>query len=174
MDVEMVAKNIQLIIAPVVMISSCAILLGGLLGRYAAVNDRLRAMARERLELWHTGTDSDSFRTERLQEIDRQIPDLLGRHRLIHHSVLSVFSAILVFVLSMFALAFGASMQAAWIAMTVLVMFLLGLAALLLGIGLAAMEVRSSHLAVRYEVERVASLGQQPAPGATRMAGTHI
>src|SRR4051812_48031474 len=82
MDVEMVAKNLQLIIAPVVMISSCALLLTGLLGRYAAVNDRLRAMARERLDLWHSDIDGDGFKTERLHQIDQQIPDLLRRHRM--------------------------------------------------------------------------------------------
>jgi len=174
MDVEMVAKNIQLIIAPVVMISSCALLLTGLLGRYAAVNDRLRAMARERLDLWHSGTDGDGFKTERLHQIDQQIPDLLRRHRMIHHSVLSVYSATLVFIVSMFVLAVGAGTQASWAATAVLVVFLAGLAALLLGIGLAALEIRDSHLAVRYEVERVASLGQQAAPGATPVAGTNI
>src|SRR5689334_1681673 len=107
MDVEMVARNIQLIIAPVVMISSCAILLTGLLGRYAAVNDRLRAMARERLEIWHSGARDAPFQVERLCEIDTQMPDLLRRHRLIHHAVLSVFCAILVFVSSMFIIAFA-------------------------------------------------------------------
>ena len=38
MTVEMTAQIIQLILAPVVMITSCALVLGGLLGRYAAVN----------------------------------------------------------------------------------------------------------------------------------------
>jgi hypothetical protein len=54
MSAEMVARTIQLIIAPVVMVTTCSILLGGLLSHYAALNDRLRGMARE-LNLKHSG-----------------------------------------------------------------------------------------------------------------------
>ena len=107
MDIEMVARNIQLILAPVVMVTSCAILLGGLLGRYAAINDRLRAMNRERLDLWYAGATQDAFHMERLREIDAQMPDLLRRHKFVHNSVLAIFAAILIFVASMFVIAFA-------------------------------------------------------------------
>ena len=49
MNAEMVARIIQLILAPVVMISACAILESGLLGHYASINARLRNMTHERL-----------------------------------------------------------------------------------------------------------------------------
>jgi len=51
MNTEMVTRIIQTIIAPVVMVNACAILLGGLVSHSNAINDRLRAMARERIEM---------------------------------------------------------------------------------------------------------------------------
>ncbi len=49
MNLDMVARTIQLVLAPVVMVTTAALILNGVLGRYSAVNDRLRVMALERL-----------------------------------------------------------------------------------------------------------------------------
>jgi len=164
MTVEMTAQIIQLILAPVVMITSCALVLGGLLGRYAAVNDRMRAMARERLELLRNGSGASQvtveFRSERLQEIDAQVPDLLSRHKLLHHSVLTVYIAILFFVFSMFVIALAAVSGSAWLATLVLIIFLCGTAGLLVAVLLAIVEVRSSHRSVEYEIRHVSALGK--------------
>ena len=54
MSAENVTRTIQLILAPVVMITACALLLNGLLSRYDALNARLRIMGRERLDLLRT------------------------------------------------------------------------------------------------------------------------
>src|SRR3954454_3663589 len=103
MNVETVARSIQLILAPVVMVTACAILLQGLVARYNALHDRLRAISRERLDLHYAGPGEDLERIgERIREIDHQIPDLLQRHRLIQNSVLCVYSAVMVFIASMF------------------------------------------------------------------------
>src|SRR5579859_706139 len=51
MSVEAITRMIQLILAPVVLVSACAIFVGGLLSHYEAINARMRSMARERLEL---------------------------------------------------------------------------------------------------------------------------
>jgi hypothetical protein len=51
----MVAQTIQFIIAPVVMVSTCAIVLGSLLGRYAFLNERLRTLAQEHWNLQQDG-----------------------------------------------------------------------------------------------------------------------
>jgi hypothetical protein len=53
LNAETITHTIQFILAPVVMVSSCAILVGGMLSRYAELKDRLRALARERLDLLH-------------------------------------------------------------------------------------------------------------------------
>jgi Protein of unknown function (DUF2721) len=108
MSIQTVAGTIQIIIAPVVMIMACAILLGGMQAQFAAINDRLRAMARERLELLRTPDGGLSnvaslvgaYAIERLCEIDAQMPRLLRRHQLVHNAVLTLYCAVLVFVLT--------------------------------------------------------------------------
>jgi hypothetical protein len=161
MNVEMTTRIIQLILAPVVMITSCSLVLSGLLGRYAAVNDRMRAMARERLDLLHSpSATTEKYATERLQEIDMQIPDLLNRHRLLHHSVLVVYIAILLFVVSMFVIALAAVWDSVWLSAAVLIVFVGGTTALFIGVLIAIVEVRSSHRAVEYEIRRVSELSK--------------
>lgn len=47
MNAEMIARSIQIILAPVVMITACSIFLSVLHAWYQTINDRLRSMARE-------------------------------------------------------------------------------------------------------------------------------
>lgn len=167
MNIVTVARTIQLIVAPVVMVTSCALVLNGLLQRYGAINDRLRDMARERFDLLRTGggdlasfTPKDPFVAERLQQIDTQMPLLLRRHKQIHDAVLTVYSAILVLVLCMFVIALAAILNAPWIALAALIIFLAGTSILLLGLLITMNEVRASHTAVEYEAQRVLYLGK--------------
>ena len=159
MDTQMIGQIIQLIVAPVVMITSCALVLNGLLTRYGAINDRLRLMTHERLDLLRAG-QSDRWNEERLSEIDRQIPDLLHRHKQVHDSVLLTYCSIFLFLLTMLAIA-GLVGGAAWLASAVMVLFLGALLALMLAVAIAVREIYRSHLALRYEVERVAKLNPQ-------------
>lgn len=155
MNAEMVTRIIQEIIAPVVMVTSCSILLGGLLSHYAAINDRLRAIARERFELLRAAPSPlDPLTGERLGEFKVQVPDLLHRHRLMEDAVLAVFTAIGVFVLDMFVIAVFAVAPVDWIGTGVLAVFLIGTAILLFGVAITAFEIRLSHRAVRFEAER--------------------
>jgi hypothetical protein len=168
MSVELIARTIQFILAPVVMITSCAILVNGFLTRYAEVNDRMRSLARERLELLRgadgslstaTGTVG-AFKSERLAEIDAQLPGLLRRHELLHRAVLAIYLAILIFVLSMLTIALASAPNSATLATAALVVFIMGTLALLAGVALISVEVRLSNAAVRYEVVRVMRLGK--------------
>jgi hypothetical protein len=157
----MVARTIQLIIAPVVMVTTCSIMLGGLLGHYAAINDRLRGMSRERLDLLRKGMDmTDAITAERFQEIDTQVPELIHRHKLVRNAVLAVYCAILVFVVDMFVIAISTVTDIAWITGAVLIVFLAGTATLLLGVLMMAVEIRSSHRTVEFEAQRVLALGK--------------
>jgi hypothetical protein len=169
MTAETIARTIQLILAPVVMVSACAILTGGILSHYAAINDRLRALTRERLELLR-GPDGalsvalatgDAFKQERLGEIDRQLPELARRLELVHHALLAVYGAILIFVLSMFVIALAALGGSAALAGAALVVFLVGTAVMLTGVLLVALEIRRSNDAIQYEVHRVMQVGMQ-------------
>lgn len=155
-----VAKTIQLIIAPVVLITACAIIQGGVLGRFMYVGQRMRSLANERLELLHTGKMENAFSLERLQEIDRQIPLLKQRHRLLQKAVLLIYSAVSVFLVTMFVIALSVASNAGGVAAITLLCFLLGTCLLLVGVIFAGQEIRMSHHAICYEIDRISSLSR--------------
>ena len=113
MSPEAIGRTIQLILAPVVMFSACSVFVGGVLNHYTSVGDRIRALTRERLGLLRTGKSALS--RERLDEIDTQLPELLHRHRLIHHALLAVYTSIGILVLTMCVIALTATIPAEWV-----------------------------------------------------------
>jgi hypothetical protein len=163
----MVAQTIQLILAPVVMVTACAITLNGLLPRYGQINDRLRGLTRERLDLLRAvgpeatepAAAAGSVAAERIAVIDRQAPDLLRRHRRVHDAVLTLFAAMIVFVATMFVIALAAAADSPALATVALLLFLAGTAVVLAGVVVASLEVGASHRALQFEVERALSLG---------------
>ncbi len=164
MNAEMVARTIELIVAPAVMVSACAILQGGLLGHYAAINDRLRSLTREHLELLGA-RDQDEVRaagyhSERLEEINVVLPDLLQRHKLARDAILFIYGAICAFVVNMVLIAVAVASASSWIAVLTLVMFIAATLVLLWGLLMVAVEIRMSHRAVQFEVERMLRLNQ--------------
>jgi len=169
MDAATVVRTIGLIIAPVVMISSCALIVNGWLARYESISNRMRVMSQERLGLLRTpeGTlsrvhaESTTSTTERLFEIDAQLPKLLRRHELLHNAVLTGYTAILVFVASMVVIAASAETNSVRTAIAALLLFLAGTLVLLLSVLIATIEVRRSHREVSYEVHRVLNLGEE-------------
>lgn len=166
MTIQFVAAIIQLIIAPAVMVTACGIILTSYLARYAAINDRLRLMARERLELLReilsrcsqSPSEPDALVIERINQIDTQVPELLGRHRQLRDVILTVYGAIGFFVASMIVIAAAAMTGIGWIAQVALGVFLVGLAALLAAVLLSSIELSISHRALEYELRRVLEL----------------
>jgi hypothetical protein len=166
--VASIIQTIQLIIAPAVMVTACAILLAGIQSRYATVNDRLRLLARERLELFRRDDDSrlappapaNAYAVERLTEIDAQVPVLLRRHRVIRDSLVLIYLAVAIFLLCMLTIAAAAALQPPLFAAIALGLFLLATASLLAGVVLTTAEVWLSHQAIQYEVDRVMNLGR--------------
>jgi pilus assembly protein TadC len=162
----MIGRTIQLILAPVVMISACSIFVGGVLGHYTALNDGMRGLTRERLDLVRSlramrAGPSDDVRAlalERVKEIDVQLPDLLRRHRLVHHAVLALYAAILVLIVTMCVIALTATVSADWVAALVIAFFVAGVLAMLVGVLLITVEIRTSQQTLSYEVQQVISL----------------
>jgi Protein of unknown function (DUF2721) len=162
---EAVARTIQLILAPVVMISSAAVILNGLLAHYGEVNARVRAMNRERFDLAHllaSGSADQQLVDERLAEIDHQVPDLLERHRIIHDAMLAVYYSIVILVSSMFVVAAAALVDQPWLAAGVLLLLLLGTAVLLYGVVLTTQEIRRSRRSIVYEAGRAGRFDHHP------------
>jgi hypothetical protein len=161
-DIQTAGKTIQLILAPVVMVTACGILLTGMLAHYEAINDRIRALTSERLglALLTPPRDHDSLAQERLIEIDHEVPMLIQRHRLVHHAILLGNSAVVVLVFSMFVIGAAAVANSDALGTIALFIFLSGTATLMVGAVFMAVEVRSSHAAVAYEAMRVLELAR--------------
>jgi Protein of unknown function (DUF2721) len=160
MTLEMIAKTMQFILAPTVLVNACAVLLGGLLAHYAAINLRLRGMSRERLErLRDVGSGhADTLTLERLSEIDAQLPELLQRHRLVRDALLFVYAGASCCVLSMLLIATANALESRVVSTLALLVFLTGTALALLGLLVVSLEIRRSHNALEFEVSRVSGI----------------
>ncbi len=160
MTIDAIVRTISLILAPVVMITSCAILSNGILTRYESISARMRAMHRERLELLqglgHTtnnGKPTVGFSTQRIHEIEVQLPQLLQRHKLIHNAVLAENVSIVLFVISMFIIALAVLTNSPLTAIAALFIFLIGTGTLLVGVIITAVELSRSQREVAYEIQ---------------------
>jgi hypothetical protein len=154
---------IQFILAPVVMVTACGLILNSLGGRYSAVTNRLRLLSHERFELLQKPNASEAyfdFNQERIQQIEAQLPDLLCHHRALHHSILRIYIAIVLFLASMFILAGAALTQWPILEIIALITFLLGIGFLFLGVVLMALDFRQSHQVTENEVKRMCNLSK--------------
>jgi hypothetical protein len=160
MDIETTAKTIQLIIAPAVMVTACGVLLTGMIGHYEAINDRIRSLAAERLDLalLVPFAGHEHRAEERLGEIDHQLPMLLHRHQQVHNAILLSYGAVTVLVASMFVIAAAALAHSSILGTVALFVLLGGTAALLAGGWFMATEIRRSHTSVAFEAARVSAL----------------
>jgi len=130
------------------------------LAHYASINDRIRALAAERLGLVLMAPTEghEALARERLTEIDHQVPMLIDRHRLVHHGILLAYTAVVVLVVSMFVIGAAALADSSVLGTIALFVFLAGTAFLMVGAGFVAVEVRGSHATVAYEAMRVVAL----------------
>jgi Protein of unknown function (DUF2721) len=157
---------VQAMVAPVVLITAAALLTGALLAMYGTVNDRMRAMSHERLDIL-TGADGTLLLAaevpasgrERLTQIDAQLPMLLRRHRLLHDAVLLIFASVAVLVLSVIAIGIAVTNRSGGFGTAALVLVLVGTTTLLTGLLFAARSIMISMDAIHYEVDRALSLG---------------
>jgi hypothetical protein len=78
-------------VAPVVLITTGVLMANGILATYTTINDRVRTLKRDRL---------DTPGGDKLQEIERQLPPMTRRARLLLSAVLVIFGGITLLVLS--------------------------------------------------------------------------
>jgi uncharacterized protein DUF2721 len=153
-------------VAPVVLLTVGGVLSNGLITIYSDINNRMREMTRERLEIRRGPAgqllDEDSVAAidrERLHEIDVQLPMMLRRHRLTGLSVLTIYVAIAVFGLSIVVIAVAVSTHDEIAARVALGLVVAGTIIMLLGLAVAATSVARSADAITYAVERTTKPG---------------
>jgi hypothetical protein len=90
---------------------------------------------------------------------------MLYRHRLVHHAVLAVYTAIGILVLTMCVIALTATLTSTWVALLVFAIFLAGVLVMLVGVILITVEIRFSRRSLVFEAQRVTKLAAGTAAG---------
>lgn len=160
MNIETIIHIINLILAPVVMISGCALIMNGMLQRYESVGGRLRLMHRELLDLLRalaplpSSPETPDYAIGRVRqaEIETQIPRLMRRYTLLRNALVLVEGAVIIFVLDMFAIALVQFVRSLTLLISItLIGFLVGVTLLLLSLLFSIVEIVASHREVAYE-----------------------
>jgi Protein of unknown function (DUF2721) len=152
---------ISAMVAPVVLLTVGGLLSNGLLTVYSSVNDRLREMTRERIEIL-TGPAGEKLEAadvpvmsrERLEEIKVQLPLILRRHQLTRLAVFTIYLAISVLGFSIVVIAIAVGLHSETAGRVALGLVLGGTIIMLLGIGVAALSLAKSADAISYAIRR--------------------
>jgi Protein of unknown function (DUF2721) len=151
MSHEILVRTINLIIAPVVMLTTCGIMLNGLLVRYTWLSDRVRSVHQERLSLVDLDLNQHRSKGDQLHHL---LPDLLRHHHQVHDVLVLIYLSILIFMLDMLVIALATVNDVGWLHQLVVIVFLVGISILLGGMVLIAYELRTSHHSTQLEVHQ--------------------
>lgn len=149
---------IQLLVAPVVMVSACGLLCLALYNRLTAIVVRLRTITKEEVDtltrLSLAGHQPGKISPEqrlrtRIVTLDEQVDHVMRRARLIRRALVCLLVAILCMLLC--SLALGLSLWAAWFAKIALALFFTGVLVLVAAVGFALAELRIALVPVALE-----------------------
>ncbi len=122
-----IVEAISLILAPVVMITSCAILQNGLISHYSAISNHLRSVNQEILSFAELDLSNNPSKVAHLHDLEHLLlPDLFHRNHIVHDVLGWVYAAILVLLVDMFVIAIAIATGINWLAQAVLIIFLVG------------------------------------------------
>jgi len=153
--INSIVQIIQLMLAPGLMISACGLLLLGMNNKYSLVVNRIRLLNEERRKTVYKTDDKDFKYHEnlRLESISTQITDLVFRVKLVRNAVLSYTIAVALFVLTSIFIGLGFLFDLTKLNSFIIILFLLGMAAVLFGVIFAAHETYKGYQIVHFEVK---------------------
>ena len=150
-NINQAIQFISGLLAPAIMISSCGLILLGLQNKYSNIIDRIRSLNEEkrRLEMMDS---LDRFQERRMRSLTAQIDRLLVRAKLDRNGILSLYLAILSFILTSLAIAPAYFGYFGLVTLSI-IFFVGGIGLVLAGIIYVALEVSNSYKVVKHEVE---------------------
>ena len=150
-NINQAVQFISWLLAPAIMISSCGLILLGLQNKYSNIIDRIRGLNEEkrRLALMES---LDRFQERRMRSLTAQMDRLLVRARLTRNGTLSLYLAILLFILTSLAIAPSYFGYFGLVTLSI-IFFVTGIGLVFAGIIYVALEVSNSYRVVKYEVE---------------------
>ena len=155
---ETVVTAIEAMLTPAIGISAVGLLLLSLSNRYSSIinrlrllNDEKRRFSRQLVEQGNLG-DADNAR---FISIAKQTDELLARSRYVRNAILSMQTAIGLFVLTSVTIALNLFSSADILKLVPLVMFITGMLAVFVGILFAGVEIYRSYTIVLIEARGV-------------------
>jgi len=148
-------EAIQAMLAPAVGISAVGLLLLSLSSRYSTIINRIRLLNDERrryVRLIEEDTEPSYAEKVRHMSVVNQSRELLVRSRYVRNAILAMQTAIGFFVLTSMAIGTTLFVSSPFLARAPLLIFILGMLAVVVGILHAALEVRRSYRIVLLEV----------------------
>lgn len=158
MSVEQTTQLIQLILNSVLMSVACALVLGGLTTRHAAIRHQLQSVSRsdysQEIDNWIVRPLTELSRSH-IYQIRHQLKRLRYRYQISRYSVLSAYYALLFAALSCFTLVLRGLIQWNGLIPIALGLFVLSVATLLVSIGLTLVDWHLSDRALLEEVHKL-------------------
>jgi hypothetical protein len=148
-------QAIQAILAPALGISAVGLLLLGLSNRYSTIVNRIRLLNDENRKYHRQlGEKGELSYTDnsRFMSITKQTQELLIRSRIVRNAILSMQSAVALFVLSSVTIALNLFINTDSFRTIPLIVFVVGMLSVFVGIIFAATEVYRSYKIVLLEV----------------------
>ncbi len=151
MSVQQTTQLIQLILNAVLMLNAAVIVLGILMLRHSMLHNQLRSLNQTYLtELSQVETWWDKRRLQ----VNRQLHQLQQRYRSMEKSVLLMQCAVALFASSTFLLTLRAILSLDWLVALSLWLFIVGIGALLAGLGLALLDVQRTGRLLEQDIHR--------------------
>jgi len=156
-DVAQVAQAINGVLAPAIMISASALIILALQAKYSQLIDRLRGLNEERRRL----RDSETRSEQRFANVIAQIEAILLRARFVRNSIMSLYLAITLFVLSSIVIGIRLTLGIKIPISPSLIIFMIGMVAVFIGVLYALRDIGSAYKVARLEIRGVKELKKE-------------
>ncbi|NJR59522.1 MAG: DUF2721 domain-containing protein [Cyanobacteria bacterium CRU_2_1] len=163
MSIEQTDQLIRLILNSVLLVTTCAIVFSALIMRHTAIVNRLRSIQKEYFELF--GNLEGHRRVQRVLPLDGrliqlkiQLRRLRQHYRIAHYSVLAAHSALLFCITSTLVISLRTLLNLNLLIHVALVLFVFGVTALLISIGLTLLDYYTCHHSLWDEINWALSL----------------
>lgn len=153
-DVAQAAQAINGILAPAIMISASALIILALQGKYSQLIDRLRSLNEERRKLKQAERPSE----QRLSNVVAQIEAILLRAKMVRNSIVSLYLAITLFVLSSIVIGARLTLGIGIPISSSVIMFMVGMVFVFSGVLYALRDIGRAYNVARLEVRGVKEL----------------
>lgn len=149
-------QAIQAILAPALGISAVGLLLLALMSRYSTIVNRIRLLNDEKRKLTRQLAEKGELAysdNARYMSIRKQTEELLVRSSLVRNAVLSMQTAVGMFVLSSIAIGLNLFVSSETFKAIPLIVFLIGMICIMVGVVFSGLEVHRSFKIVLIEVK---------------------